>query len=348
MKFKRTVSLLLAVSAVVCLSSAFAAEPGSREDPLVSKSYVDETYAAEVMSQPKQLLADSVAVLEYKINQISAIQGTSAHLFNVSSGGRITANSGSSFILLSGAAAVYSASGTLIDITDGRTLSTGAALSTGHRYVAAENSIITVSVSLPTKISAQGDVNTTSTTPVSFLDVGKDAWFYSSVTYAVERGIINGRDSGLFDPDGFVTVAEAIKLGACMHQLYYEGGVSLVNGNPWYMSYVEYANQNGIINKTYTDYDAKITRDEFVNIFFSSLPSSEYTPINEIKSGSIPDVEETDPYYDRILSFYRAGIVTGKDSEGSFCPKDRILRSEVSALVERMLEKSTRKSFTIN
>lgn len=348
MKIKRIVSLLLVMSTVMCLAPAFAAEPGSREDPLVSKSYVDGTYSDQVLAEPYQALKDSIAVLEYKLNQVGSIQGTGSQLFNVASGGRVTANSGGSFTLLSGAGAVYSASGVLIDVTDGRVLSTGSALSAGHRYVAAENSVITVSVSLPTRVSAQGDVNTTSTEPVSFLDVPKEAWFYNSVRYAVERGIINGRDSGLFDPDGYVTVAEAIKLGACMHQLYYKGSVTLVNGNPWYMSYVEYANQNGIINKTYTDYDAKITRDEFVNIFFSALPSSEYTPINEIKSGSIPDVKETDPYHDRILSFYRAGIVTGKDDKGAFCPKDNILRSEVSALVERMLDKSTRKSFTIN
>jgi len=346
MKIKRIISLLLALSVFAGMASAFAASPGSAEDPLVSKSYVDGDYSSKVTSEAREALQNSVAILEYKLNQLSSVGDQSSHMLNAASGKRITANPGSSFLLLSGSASVHSATGTLIDLTEGRTLTVGGALSAGHSYVAAENSIIVLNINSTARLSCVGDVNVTTTT-VSFNDVTKSDWFYDDVLYAVDRGIINGKSANIFDPWNNLSVAEAIKLGACMHQLYHTGSITLMNSDPWYMSYVEYAAQNGILTKTYSDYDAKITRDEFVNIFYSALPSSEYTVINTIGDDAIPDVKPGDPYYSRIITFYRAGILTGMSDELYFCPNDNIRRSEVSALVRRMLEKDARKTITI-
>jgi len=341
MKSKRIISFLLALSVFAGMASAVAASPGSAEDPLVSQSYVDGDYSSKVLNEASQSLKNSVAILEYKLNQLSSVSGMSSHMLNAASGKRITANPGSSFILLSGSASVQSATGTLIDLTEGRTLAMGGTLSAGHSYVAAENSIIVLNVNSTARLSCMGDVNVTSTT-VSFNDVTASNWFYEDVLYAVDRGIIDGRSEEVFDPENNLTVAEAIKLGACMHQLYYTGSITLTNGNPWYMSYVEYAALNGILTKTYPDYDAKISREEFVNIFYSALPSSEYNVINSVGDDAIPDVKPSDPYYSRIITFYRAGILTGMTDYLDFCPKDNIRRSEVSALVRRMLEKDAR------
>lgn len=343
MKIKRILSFFLALSVLAGMVSAFAASPGSAEDPLVSKSYVDGDYSSTVLDEASQSLKNSAAILEYKLNQLSSVGSISSHMLNAAAGKRITANPGSSFVLLSGSASVQSITGTLIDLTEGRTLDLGGVLSVGHSYVSAENSLTVLNINSAVRLSCMGDVNVTSTT-VSFNDVTTANWFYEDVLYAVDRGIINGRSAEIFDPENNLTVAEAIKLGACMHQLYYTGVITLTNGDPWYASYVEYAAQNGILTKTYTDYDAKISREEFVNIFYSALPESEYTVINSIADDAIPDVKPGDPYYSRIITFYRAGIVTGMSEELDFHPEDNIRRSEVSALVRRMLEKDARKT----
>lgn len=344
MKIKKIISFILALSVLAGMASALAVSPGSAEDPLVSKSYVDGDYSSTVLNEARESLKNSVAILEYKLNQLSSVSSMSSHILNAASGKRITANPGSSFILVSGSASVYSATGVLIDLTEGRTLALGGVLSAGHSYVAAENSIIVLNINSTARLSCLGDVNVTSTT-ISFNDVTTSNWFYEDVLYAVDRGIIDGRSPEMFDPENNLTVAEAIKLGACMHQLYYTGSITLSNGNPWYMSYVEYAVQNGILTKNYPDYDAKINREEFVNIFYSSLPASEYEAINTVGDDAIPDVKPDNPYYSRILTFYRAGILTGMSENHEFCPNDNIRRSEVSALVRRMLEKDARKTF---
>ena len=43
------------------------------------------------------------------------------------------------------------------------------------------------------------------------------------------------------------THAEAIKLAACMNQLYVDGAITLKGGSPWYQPYVEYCLDNKII-----------------------------------------------------------------------------------------------------
>ncbi len=75
--------------------------------------------------------------------------------------------------------------------------------------------------------------------------------------------------------------------------------------SPWYSTYVDYALVNSIINGVYTDYDIKINRSEFVNIFYKALPDSEYTAKNTVGNGMIPDVPVSALYSDKIYAFYR-------------------------------------------
>jgi len=116
----------------------------------------------------------------------------------------------------------------------------------------------------------------------------------------------------------------------------------------WYKNYVDYATQNKIVTKVYQDYSAKITRSEFVSIFYAALPSTEYTGINSVSSNKIPDVKSTDSNATQIYTFYRAGILTGSDTIGTFFPNNNIKRSEVASILTRMFEKTARKSISLS
>ena len=179
-----------------------------------------------------------------------------------------------------------------------------------------------------------------------FVDVFESDWYYGDVYSANKMGLIDGRTKTLYKPADNMTYAEAIKLAACMHQYCNEGKVTLQNGTPnWYNSYVRYASRNGI-PWDYNNYNAKITREDFVHIFFSALPKDNYVAINTVTK--IPDITSgSNKYYSEILSFYKAGILTGSDSKGTFHPKSNIKRSEVAAIISRMMEPSARRSFKI-
>ena len=74
----------------------------------------------------------------------------------------------------------------------------------------------------------------------NFTDVKSSDWFYNDVKTAVELGLVNGKSESTYAPNDNLTYAEAIKLAACMHQLYTTGKISFGTGNPWYVPYADY------------------------------------------------------------------------------------------------------------
>ena len=184
-----------------------------------------------------------------------------------------------------------------------------------------------------------------------FVDVPEGEWYYESVYYAWDAGLINGTSPTTFRPDNTLTVAEAIKLAAALHQLESEGKVTLRNGQVnWYDTYVAYAVKEGIIEAKYQRYtvsqmNAPATRREFVHILHGAL--DEYDAINSIGENAIPDVKTGDAYAAEIYDFYRAGILTGSNAEGTFHPESSIKRSEVAAILIRMYDQSMRLEKTL-
>ena len=184
-----------------------------------------------------------------------------------------------------------------------------------------------------------------------FVDVPEGEWYYESVYYAWDAGLINGTSPTTFRPDNTLTVAEAIKLAAALHQLESDGKVTLKNGTAnWYDTYVAYAVKEGIIEAKYQSYtaaqmNAPAKRNEFVHILHGAL--DEYEAINAIGENAIPDVKTGDAYAAEIYDFYRAGILTGSNAEGTFHPESSIKRSEVAAILIRMYDESMRLEKTL-
>ena len=180
-----------------------------------------------------------------------------------------------------------------------------------------------------------------------FTDVVKDAWYYNDVKGAYDTGLINGMTATSFEPESNMTYAQAVKLAACMNQKYSTGSVTLANGSPnWWNSYVAYAKEKRIIDKDY-DWDSYATRAGYVEIFAKALPDEALKEKNSIADNSIPDVDVTHPQASAIYKLYRVGILTGNDEKGTFFPNNSIKRSEVSAILTRMMNESARKELSL-
>lgn len=180
-----------------------------------------------------------------------------------------------------------------------------------------------------------------------FVDVPKTEWYFESVKSAHKMGLINGKYPTIYAPGDKMTFAEAVKLAVCMNILYNGGdpGREIANGtDEWYSTYMEYALSAGIIDEDLSyKADDFITRAEYVYIFSNSLPKSAFTAKNEIPTGSIPDVKNESTSTEKaIYLFYRAGILSGSDLIGTFNPSDNIIRSEVAAILIRMMDSSAR------
>ena len=179
-----------------------------------------------------------------------------------------------------------------------------------------------------------------------FQDVPANAWYYPDVATAYESGLINGRDGTHFAPDDNLTYAEAVKLAACMNQMYYYGYVNLEStGSIWYQEFVDYCYAEDIIFKDYY-WNQPATRAGYVEIFAHALPEDALYARNDIADDTIPDVGMNHPQSAEIYLLYRAGVLTGNDKSGTFDPSANIKRCQVAAILTRMMDESARKDVT--
>lgn len=179
-----------------------------------------------------------------------------------------------------------------------------------------------------------------------FTDVAAGAWYAASVQAAYEYGLMQGASANQFNINGNLTVAETITIAARLHATYQGEGYTFSAGNPWYQPYLDYAVQNGICS-TYPDYNAVISRASFAMILTNALPAEALQAKNTVEENGIPDVPSDANYHDAVYLLYRAGVLSGTDSAGTFAPFNSITRAEVAVILSNMVDPSLRKSFTL-
>lgn len=179
-----------------------------------------------------------------------------------------------------------------------------------------------------------------------FVDVPAGSWFTNNISEAYELGLMKG-SGDTFNPDGSVTLAEAITMAARIHRIYNTGSESFDQsiGTHWYQTYYDYAYNNGIIEVGQFDgntADSVATRAQFAKILAKSLPKEALTQINTIPDGTIPDIGNDVDYAASVYVLYRAGVLTGSDSQGSFLTSTNIRRLEAASIIARMAVSNNR------
>ena len=167
-----------------------------------------------------------------------------------------------------------------------------------------------------------------------FTDVPASEWYAAEVQSTYELGLMNGVGSGLFDPNGNVTVAEAITMAARAASINAADTIPAAEGE-WYQMYVNYALAKGFVTQGQFDsYDRPAKRYEVAKLFENAMPEGYFEAKNDVTA--IPDVAQAQPYYADLISLYRAGVVMGSDSYGNFRPEDNIVRAEAAAIINRV------------
>ncbi len=181
-----------------------------------------------------------------------------------------------------------------------------------------------------------------------FTDIG--GWYEPYVIRGYELGLIDGTGADTFSPDSNMTIAEAVKLAACLHSTYTTGSADFpaIQGQPWWQVYADYCLEEGILAEPFADYGNAITRAQFAALFAAALPETALTEMNDIPDGTIPDVRLSDSWGSAVYLLYRAGILTGSDSAGTFRPKTNIRRSEAAAILVRMVDVTERRSLSLS
>lgn len=180
-----------------------------------------------------------------------------------------------------------------------------------------------------------------------FTDVPAESWCAANVRTAYEYGIMGGKSDTYFDTDGNLTIAQTIVVACRLHDLYYNNNTTFEAADPWYQSYVEYALKYGIITREYDSYNSAVSRAGFALILGAALPDKALPEISSIEDGAIPDVPAGSNYYDAVYRLYRAGVLTGNDTKGTFAPFSSITRGAAAAIIGRMADSSLRRQITL-
>ena len=136
MKIKRLISLLLTLMLLAGTAPALAADAGSRQDPLLSHSFVD-SWSSAVLSHAEATAHSAAQAALDKALQThdAALHSTAAksRICTLNAGSTVALKTGDCFTVLSGSAGVTISAGVLVDTTDGKKAASGA-LHTAHRF----------------------------------------------------------------------------------------------------------------------------------------------------------------------------------------------------------------------
>lgn len=180
-----------------------------------------------------------------------------------------------------------------------------------------------------------------------FLDVASDSPFLPYIAYVYENGYMRGPDENHFEPLEEMDIASAMALLCNMNNSLYRHGESFPDTNPWYLTYVDYAIDKGILPGAVEDYEASITRGQFSRMLVHTVSDSMLPSINKVDDGAIPDVSMERSDAQAIYTLYRAGIFSGADEMKNFKPDSRIARQEVAAAITRVMASGMRVKFKL-
>lgn len=184
-------------------------------------------------------------------------------------------------------------------------------------------------------------------TSENFSDVSRDAWYANDVQDVQKYGIIEGIGDNKFLPDGELTFAQAIAMGARTYAYMHNEEIPDKGTSKWYEKYLDYALSKNLIyeDSLPMSLDVPCDRNTMARLFYAIIEWGDNTILNQISE--IPDVDNNTGGIP-IYSMYRFGILTGSDKYGTFYPDKSISRAETATILNRLLDQSKRKVFSFS
>ena len=179
-----------------------------------------------------------------------------------------------------------------------------------------------------------------------FTDVSENDWFFESVKYANENGLMGGTTNTSFAPN------EPLTRGMLVTILYRADGEPAVNksipfsdvaADAYYANATIWAQQNGIVNGVTENAfapDDNITREQIAAIMFRYAKYKGYdVSVGESTNIlSYTDAESISEYAITAMQYaVGSGLMKGK-TESTINPKDVATRAEIAAILQRFLE----------
>ena len=180
---------------------------------------------------------------------------------------------------------------------------------------------------------------------ISFQDVPSDAWYAEYVSYLAGKGIVNGKTADTFAPDAQITRAEFIKIIAGVAGADVSGKSSSrfsdVASDAWYVPYVAWGVENGIINgtsETTFHPNGNISRQDMATMIKRYTDFAKFTLPTDTAAVNFTDSAQISSYAaDAVKAMQQAGIINGKGGN-TFVPKDNATRAEACKMLTVLMK----------
>ena len=344
---KRAISLIAAAALAVGLGGAALAASSSLDNSLVSRDYLEGTFLQGLRQSVDQLVEELLdPTYQAAKNRLDSLGQqyagtaipdgwTGSSRFVAQRGGEgdsVTLSAGSGILWTSGNAV---SDGVLVDVTLGSELASGAALQASHRYLAAEQTTVTVT-SQSAAWAVEG-VWTAGDGQSPFTDVDPEAYYYPAVLWAVENGITGGVSDTQFDPDGHCTRAQMVtflwRAAGQPEPDSLSNPFADVSADAYYYRAVLWAAEQEVtdgVSDTQFDPDGQCSRGQMVTFLWRAAGQ----PQAGSGSNAFTDVDAGEYYYQPILWAY-ANDITDGTSDSTFSPAQICSRAQAVTFLHR-------------
>ncbi len=344
---------LTALGAVAALAAA-----ASSGDPLISLSYLQNTFLPSLTQQAEQRLdpLDETAqaaqdLLDEKAQGYLAQAGGGDSALSYSAGFSDTScrrgdeyalPAGSGFLLRAGSAKVTH-DGAVVDVTAGTSVASGGALTAGHRYLVGEDTAALFYISSEAAVAGvEGSYLLTPSTydTMPFLDVAEGDWFHAAVTYAYGNGLFSGTAADTFSPNMNITRGMVVTV---LYQLAGRPAVSDgsafsdVAADAYYAAPVSWATANGVVagmgDGTFAP-NSNITREQLACMLYSFARNIAGLDVSlQGDLSRYTDRDSVSSYAAQALSWaVGAGVITGTDA-ALLSPQGTATRAQAAAML---------------
>lgn len=356
---KRVIALALALGLAAAAGGGALAASGGQLSSLVSRSYLEGTFLSELAGRIEGWVESALAPIyqdaEAELDRVGqSASGGGSVPAGWSSSGRYTPQSGArgdTVSLSQGSGILWTAGtataqGELVDVTAGAVLASGQTLQVNHRYLAGEQSTVTVT-SQSAAWSVEGIWKAGETTlpepDFPFQDVAEGAWYREDVRFVYENGLFSGTGNSQFSPG---QTMDRGMMTTVLHRLAGEPAVEYepifqdVAEGLWYAPGTVWAGQNGIMAGVGGGRFAPkqlVTRQEIAVALYRY---AEFVGADTSGRGDLSDFSDQgniSSWAREALAWAVAeGIVRGSD--GGVNPRGEASRAEVAAMFHRFAD----------
>jgi len=285
---KRLIAAALAVAIMACFCLAVAAgTAGSASDPLISLSYLTDTFRSALLTETRNAAETSLqtvydrAVAQLPETEVSPYSHADPAIeLRLKSGDTVTGVTGTLYTPLAGSAVITYRGSAVIDVTEGTVVSSGAAVTAMHRYLVAEDTSAVFSVTQDTAvIQVQND----------YLRTTSAATDYNALADALfDLGLFRGTGGSYgrgFELERPATRLEGLimfirLLGEEEAALNSTASLPFTDVPAWAKAYVAYAYEQGYtkgVSATLFDPASTLTGQQYVTFILRALRYEEDT-----------------------------------------------------------------------